>query len=125
MGWAVFSERQRREWTQVELSAKAKIGQSQVSSIENDPSDRVRARTVLGVASAFACDPRALFEGKIEPVHEPGRIVLGQAAHRLELTLTADNLQRWIDFGQGLLAGQPKTEIAAVASARKGVRVKS
>lgn len=121
MAYAVRAERLRRGWTQDELAAKARIGQSQISVIEADPG-KTRASTLLGVAEAFNCDPAALYSGRIEGRGAPGRTTISGKAHRLEMLLTAGNLEKWLAYGEGLLASQPDGEPPELASVRRKSR---
>ena len=55
--------RERAGLTQVELGARAGVGQRTISRLESDPSSEPSFKTWTAIADALGLDPRALLSG--------------------------------------------------------------
>jgi transcriptional regulator with XRE-family HTH domain len=103
-GERVRFARKEAKLTQVQLAAKAGIGQSALSSIENDDTRWTRGPNLLRLASALDVDAEWLESGsgKMRHTHNP-------PDHKFTDVLSAlspDNRRRLLGMAHALLADQ-------------------
>ena len=96
--------------TQVQLAAKAGIGQSAISSIEGGSSKWTRGANLLRLAAALDVDPDWLETGKGSQRSNTGPTYQQFAAVLSELS--PDNRRRLLGLARSLLADQAKPSIA-------------
>lgn len=107
-GYRVWTRREHKKLTQTQLSAKAGIGQSAISSIETGDVQWSRGRNLLRLAAALDCDPTWLETGVGDPEANPD---LPDAAFlAIYAELTAANRRLWLAAGRGILAEQSHQE---------------
>lgn len=103
LGQRVRQTRQAAKLTQVQLAARAKIGQSALSSIENDRTADIEAGTLLHLATALQVDPYWLLWGVAPPAASDAQIA------RVLAALTPANRHVLLVSARALLADQATT----------------
>ncbi len=106
MGAALKKARLAAQMTQIQLARETGIGQSQISTIENGNYKKdITANTLLRLGRALGIDPEALKFGRIvRRTEQPGEMTKDVAG--LDVALNKVNRQKWIAYGEGLLAAQ-------------------
>lgn len=116
IGHVIFTARNNRDWTQNDLSAASGVSQPTISLVERNRLEDVKGETLLKLASTLEIRADAAHAGRLVVAQADK----GEAIRELEQRLDATNLQKWISFGQGLLAAQVVTPFRRTAKKGSG-----
>lgn len=107
IGERVRSMRKARGLTQVELAARAQIGQSALSLIEVGNTKYLRGGTLVRLAEALSVSPSWLASGEGDPQKPLPTTTDDAIAHEILAQLSPEHREAWIQLGRSLAQTQP------------------